>query len=271
MSKAIFVNLPVADLDRSTQFYEAIGCTRNAQFSDHKASSMVWSEHITFQLLAREYFAGFVSRPVADARATAQVILCLSRDAREEVDGLVETAREAGAGATRARWSSSTSSTIALSRILTATFSRSSGSTSRPCLDRITSRRPPEARPQRCGVACRLLAPGHAASLSRVRCPYPQRTSSHRRRPHPCAFDNAILMALQKAARISNRDLSGQIGLSESACHAARASGLPDSKRAACSGRANNKEPRDACCGEACERDARRNRWSDHLCSLPCS
>ncbi len=96
MSKAIFVNLPVADLDRATQFYEAIGCTRNAQFSDHKASSMVWSEHITFQLLAREYFAGFVSRPVADAHATAQVILCLSRDAREEVDGLVETAREAG-------------------------------------------------------------------------------------------------------------------------------------------------------------------------------
>lgn len=96
MSKAIFVNLPVADLDRATQFYEAIGCTRNAQFSDHKASSMVWSEHITFQLLVREYFSGFVAKPVADARATAQVILCLSRDAREEVDVLVETAQEAG-------------------------------------------------------------------------------------------------------------------------------------------------------------------------------
>lgn len=96
MSKAIFVNLPVADLDRATQFYEAIGCTRNAQFSDHKASSMVWSEHVTFQLLAREYFSDFVTRPVADAHATAQVILCLSCGAREEVDWLVETAREAG-------------------------------------------------------------------------------------------------------------------------------------------------------------------------------
>lgn len=98
MSKAIFVNLPVADLDRATQFYEAIGCTRNAQFSDDKASSMVWSEHITFQLLARDYFSGFAPKPVSDAHATAQVILCLSRDAREEVDGLIEAAREAGGG-----------------------------------------------------------------------------------------------------------------------------------------------------------------------------
>lgn len=96
MSKAIFVNLPVTDLDRATQFYEAIGCTRNAQFSSHNASCMVWSEHITFQLLAREYFSSFVAKPVADAHATAQVILCLSRDAREEVDGLVTTAGKAG-------------------------------------------------------------------------------------------------------------------------------------------------------------------------------
>ena len=96
MSKAIFVNLPVADLDRATRFYEAIGCTQNAQFSDHKASSMVWSEHITFQLLARDYFSCFAPKPVGDAQATAQVILCLSRDAHEEVDALVEAARDAG-------------------------------------------------------------------------------------------------------------------------------------------------------------------------------
>lgn len=96
MPKAIFVNLPVADLSRSTRFYEAIGCTRNARFSDHKASSMIWSEHITFQLLAREYFATFAPRPVADPHATAQVLLCLSRDAPEDVDRLIEAARNAG-------------------------------------------------------------------------------------------------------------------------------------------------------------------------------
>ena len=92
----IFVNLPVTDLAASTRFYEAIGCRKNTQFSDHKASSMVWSDTITIQLLTREYFASFTTKPVADAHATCQVMLCLSRDSRNEVDSLVEAAAKAG-------------------------------------------------------------------------------------------------------------------------------------------------------------------------------
>jgi uncharacterized protein len=96
MSKMIFVNLPVADLAASTRFYEAIGCRKNEQFSDDKASSMVWSDLINFQLLARDYFTTFTSKPVADAHATCQVLLCLSRDTRAEVDALAEAAARAG-------------------------------------------------------------------------------------------------------------------------------------------------------------------------------
>ena len=51
MSKMIFVNLPVKDIAAATRFYEAIGCQKNEQFSDHQASSMVWSDVITFHLL----------------------------------------------------------------------------------------------------------------------------------------------------------------------------------------------------------------------------
>ncbi len=36
MPKMIFINLPVTDLTASTRFYEAIGCRKNAQFSDEK-------------------------------------------------------------------------------------------------------------------------------------------------------------------------------------------------------------------------------------------
>lgn len=96
MPKMIFVNLPVKDLASSTRFYEAMGCEKNPQFSDEKASSMVWSESITFQLLTRDYFATFAPRSVADAHATCQVLLCLSRDSRDEVDSLVRTAAKTG-------------------------------------------------------------------------------------------------------------------------------------------------------------------------------
>lgn len=96
MSKSIFVNLPVADLAASTRFYEAIGCSRNPQFSDHKASSMMWSDTVTIQLLTRPYFETFSPRPVADARKTCQVLLALTLDSRAAVDIMASAAASAG-------------------------------------------------------------------------------------------------------------------------------------------------------------------------------
>jgi uncharacterized protein len=96
MPKMIFVNLPVKDLALATRFYEAIGCEKNQQFSDDNASSMVWSDTITFQLLARDYFATFTPKPVTDAHAGSEVLLALSRDSRDEVDTAVEAGAAAG-------------------------------------------------------------------------------------------------------------------------------------------------------------------------------
>jgi predicted lactoylglutathione lyase len=96
MPKMIYINLPVADLAASTRFYEAIGCEKNKQFSDHQASSMVWSDAITFQLLANDYFATFTPKKIADAHATSEVLLALTRDSREEVDAIVEAAAANG-------------------------------------------------------------------------------------------------------------------------------------------------------------------------------
>jgi uncharacterized protein len=94
--KMIFVNLPVKDLTTATRFYEAIGCEKNEQFSDEQATSMVWSDTITFQLLTRDFFATFISKPIADAHETCQVLLALTRDSRDDVDAIAEAAASAG-------------------------------------------------------------------------------------------------------------------------------------------------------------------------------
>lgn len=96
MPKMIFLNLPVTDLAAATRFYEAIGCEKNEQFSDHKASSMVWSDTITFQLLTRKYFKTFSSKPIADAQKDCGAMIALTRDSREEVDAITEAAAAAG-------------------------------------------------------------------------------------------------------------------------------------------------------------------------------
>lgn len=96
MPKLVFFNLPVADLDRANAFYEAIGAVKNPQFSDHTATCMVISETIHAMLLTHDKFRQFTPKKIADARETTEVLICLSADSREEVDGIVAKADAAG-------------------------------------------------------------------------------------------------------------------------------------------------------------------------------
>jgi uncharacterized protein len=97
MPQMIFVNLPVADVEKATAFYQAIGCTKDERFSQPgTASAMVLSDTITFMILSRDFFASFTPKPVADAHAGTEVLICISRDSREAVDGIVERAAAAG-------------------------------------------------------------------------------------------------------------------------------------------------------------------------------
>ena len=96
MAKMIFVNLPVADVARATAFYEAIGMTKNQQFSNAQASAMVWSDTISFMLLDHAFYQTFTGKKIADAHGTSEVLLCLSRDSRADVDAIVAAALAAG-------------------------------------------------------------------------------------------------------------------------------------------------------------------------------
>jgi uncharacterized protein len=101
MSRLIFVNLPVADLERSTAFYEAIGATRNPTFSDETAACMVVSDVIHVMILTHDKFRQFTPRPIADARSGTEVLLCISADSREAVDEMTEKAVAAGGSEVR--------------------------------------------------------------------------------------------------------------------------------------------------------------------------
>ena len=101
MATSIFVNLPVADLDASKAFFEAIGFSINQQFTDATASCVVIDATIYVMLLTHEKFSQFTPKPIADAKAMSEVLLALSRDSREAVLDLFDKA--IAAGATEAR------------------------------------------------------------------------------------------------------------------------------------------------------------------------
>ena len=74
MGKMLFINLPVTDLAASTRFYEALGATKNPQFSNENAACMMLCDTIGVMILTHGYYGSFTKRPIADAKATSQRI-----------------------------------------------------------------------------------------------------------------------------------------------------------------------------------------------------
>jgi predicted lactoylglutathione lyase len=96
MPQQIFVNLPVKDLERSKAFFTHLGYSVNPQFTNEQAACIVISDTIYAMLLVEPFFQTFTKKPVADAKASTEVLICLSCDSREHVDTLVTKALEAG-------------------------------------------------------------------------------------------------------------------------------------------------------------------------------
>jgi predicted lactoylglutathione lyase len=94
--KMIFVNLPVADLDRAIAFYQAIGAVKDERFSDQSAACMVLSDTIFVMLLTHDKFRGFTPKAIADSRTTTEVLLCVSSESRASVDDTIAKAGAAG-------------------------------------------------------------------------------------------------------------------------------------------------------------------------------
>lgn len=95
MKKTIFVNLPVADLDRAKAFYTAVGFTNEPNFTDGTGACMVWSEAIYVMLLTHSRWGEFTTRPIPD-RGSSEVMLAVGFDSRAEVDRVIEMAGASG-------------------------------------------------------------------------------------------------------------------------------------------------------------------------------
>ncbi|HWT93274.1 MAG TPA: VOC family protein [Solirubrobacteraceae bacterium] len=95
-SRLIFVNLPVADVQASQRFFGALGFTFDGKFTDESCACMVVSDQAYVMLIAKERFADFTKKPIADATASTEAILCVSADSREGVDAFADAALDAG-------------------------------------------------------------------------------------------------------------------------------------------------------------------------------
>ncbi|MEO7128513.1 MAG: VOC family protein [Rhodoferax sp.] len=97
MTRQIFVNLPIKNMEKSQAFFKSLGFAFNPQFTNEQGACMVISENQSYaMLLVEPFFQTFTKKPVADATQSTEVLVCLSCESRAEVDALVSKARAAG-------------------------------------------------------------------------------------------------------------------------------------------------------------------------------
>ncbi|GAB7544123.1 VOC family protein [Cupriavidus sp. CuC1] len=102
MHKQIYLNLAVADLQRSQDFFKGLGFTFNPRFTDDNAACMVIGENIHAMLLKHAFFKGFTDRKLCDTSDSTEVLITLSCESRAEVDALVAKALASGGKSPRA-------------------------------------------------------------------------------------------------------------------------------------------------------------------------
>lgn len=96
MAKQIFINLAVSNLQKSMDFYTALGFTNNPQFSDDSGKCMVWSENIFVMIMTHEKFKSFTTKPIADTKSAVAGLFSLSVESVDEVNNIVNNGLNAG-------------------------------------------------------------------------------------------------------------------------------------------------------------------------------
>ena len=97
MPRNLYVTLPIKDLQRSVDFFTAIGFAFNQQFASENGAALVINDNTNVMLVAEAFFSTLSKVPITDPRKATEALFSLSLDSRAEVDELVRKAVAAGA------------------------------------------------------------------------------------------------------------------------------------------------------------------------------
>jgi hypothetical protein len=98
MTKELWINLPVKDVNKSKEFFTKLGFSFNTQYgdSDESACLIVGVKNVVVMLFAESTFKTFTRHEIADTGQAVEVLLSIDAESREEVDEMARKAAEAG-------------------------------------------------------------------------------------------------------------------------------------------------------------------------------
>jgi predicted lactoylglutathione lyase len=96
MLNNIFVNLPVANLKKSVDFFTSLGFQFNAQFTDETSTCMLVNDKVFVMLVEHAKFSGFIDKPIAPS-STTEAIFSFGCDSKDDVIAIASKAHSLGA------------------------------------------------------------------------------------------------------------------------------------------------------------------------------
>lgn len=97
MTKEIWLNLPVRDVNRSKRFFEQIGFTPNEKKGGGEMVCFeVGEKQMTVLFFQEETFKGFTKCEITDTKCDSEVLISFDAESREEVDETAKKVWDAG-------------------------------------------------------------------------------------------------------------------------------------------------------------------------------
>lgn len=96
MVQQTIVNLAVADVGKSTRFFQALGLAHDPQFTNDQVATIILGENTTAMLFEAKFFGSFLpGRRLVGGQET-EVVVGLVVESREAVDAMLAKAVAAG-------------------------------------------------------------------------------------------------------------------------------------------------------------------------------
>ena len=97
MTRQVFINLAVKDLNKTIEFFTKLGFKFNPQFTDENATCMIIDKDSFVMLLVEKFFKSFIpDKEICDAKKSAEALVAISAESRAKVDEMIKKAIEAG-------------------------------------------------------------------------------------------------------------------------------------------------------------------------------
>lgn len=98
MTKDIWINLPVKDLNKSKEFFTSLGFPLNPRHmnSDEMVSLVIGDKNMIVMLFPVATFEKYTSIKITDTQQGAEVLFSIGAQSKEEVDEMVSKVERAG-------------------------------------------------------------------------------------------------------------------------------------------------------------------------------